>query len=931
MRKAGTSAIVGIASGANPVGATCGTGLAGLASLVGLVLLPGRAAAQADDGSTTIEEVLLRGAETCVLEIAGEASVAACAGSTVAFSATLGCAEGSVPINDPVWLLDGVPLGSGLGIALAIPAGTHELVAHCGSCTDAVVLEGVDCSLQPRLDALWSHDAEEAETGVFLAQRAGPITPLTFGAERLAMRPFTLALPAGVDSGTVELTSVDEDVLQLFTEGGAAIALPSTWDATELPVTFLVHGAEFGQALLRATWFAPLRSGATGDGARAEADAPASRGESPQSDEIRVVVGPWPGLTGRSLAAFPHFLFADTVNDDDVLETALDPGRHPDRVGFPCDVYVVAHRAAAEWALDPTLVDVSGSVEGATLTAGSIADNIVVAWSSGLEAGPAVSRAYDVVYDFGRDGTLDPGDLIDGLVTADLPEGALAAGVSIVRDLALPGPYATLSSDYSGGTWLTARVYYPNTIGALGALPLVTIGHGNGHAYTWYDYLGTHLASHGYVVLSYRNDTGPGIETASTTTLTNLDYFLTHLGTIAGGVLQGHVDAGRIAWIGHSRGGEGVVRAYDRLFDGVWSPQGYARENVRVVASIAPTVYLAAADTDPHEVPYYLITGGADGDVTGRPDLPGDQSFRIADRSLGTARTTYVHGADHNDFNCCGFEDAEGPNLIGRAEAQRVAKSYFLALCHLHLRGDAATREYFTRMYDDLAPSGVAAHVEIAQTWREVGAASGFVVDDFQSAPTLDTSSSLGAVTSTVTNPHEGPSDDGNTSFTWLASDPMNGLTYASGSEDLARCLVFDHSVGTDRFLEFEVVPSARDLRAFALLSFRAAQGTRHPETVALAGPHSFAVTLRDEDGVTSTVPFGVWGALTPLYARTGAGSGVGWLAEMNTVRIPLACFSADGSGLDLSRIAALRFEFGASYGAERGRLALDDVQFLER
>jgi hypothetical protein len=563
---------------------------------------------------------------------------------------------------------------------------------------------------------------------------------------------------------------------------------------------------------------------------------------------------------------------------------------------------------------------VTGAIESIVIASGSITDNTHVVWPSGLAPGPLISRPYDVVCDFDRNGRLDPGDLIDGF-------DEIEAGCYVVKDLATPGPYGVLQGDYSAGTWLTQRTYYPSNLALLGSVPLLTIGHGNGHQHTWYDYLGQHLASHGYVEMSYRNETSPGIETASTTTLTNIDYLLTHLDTILGGVLNGHIDASRIAWIGHSRGGEGVVRAYDRLHDGDWSPQGYDLEALRAVASIAPTVYLTPAETDPHDVNYFLIVGGADGDVTGRPDLPGDQYFRISDRSLGLSRTNYVHGATHNDFNCCGFDDGIGPDQIGRPEAQRVAKSYFLALAQVQLNDNRALREYFTRMYDDLAPSGIAPHVEISTTHRIVGRPGDFVIDDFQSAPSLTLSSSGGAVSMSVSNAFEGQNEDNNTSFTWIATDPMNGMIFHSGGGDFSRGLIFDHPTGASRMIEFEIVPAFQDVRGHRYLSFRACQATRHPETVALNDSHSFSVTLRDQTGRTSTISFGEWGKITRLYPRTGSGTGAGWVNEMNTVRIPLAAFETGDTQLDLSRITAVRLEFGAAFGSPRGRLGLDDLQ----
>jgi hypothetical protein len=151
-------------------------------------------------------------------------------------------------------------------------------------------------------------------------------------------------------------------------------------------------------------------------------------------------------------------------------------------------------------------------------------------------------------------------------------------------------------------------------------------------------------------------------------------------------------------------------------------------------------------------------------------------------------------------------------------------------------------------------------------------------------------------------------------------------MTRSRFAGDSARCAVFDWGAGAPRFYELEVVPSMRDFSERAFLSFRACQGTRHPQTVALDGPMSFTVTLRDGVGTSSSIDFGVAGRITRPYQRTGLGTGAGWANEFMTVRIRLADFQTNGSGIDLTDIAAVRFDFGAAFGSARGRIGLDDI-----
>lgn len=880
--------------------------LAGIASLVVLVAMSSATPTLSNPDaprSTRIVEPLVVGGQSCTIQILAEAVV--CEGEETPFVAELVCADGLLLVNDPEWLLDGEPVGSGDQIQLELTAGEHLVEVSCGSCQDQILVEAVDCSMQPKLDAVYSDDQTEADPGIFLAANIAPVNGLTFGHLRYAMRPFTLAADSSVADGTYTLTVEGDPILELYEESGASISLPAAYDRSELPVTFLVNATTLGEADLVATRSENATTG------------------SPTEDRVRVRVGPWPGLSGRELSAHPHFLFANTFNDDDVMTAAIDPSRHAERIGLTYDAYVVAQRPASAWALGGTLVDVTGGAEAMTVQAGSIGDNITELWSSGLDAGDRLSRDYAIVFDFGQDGRFDPGDLIDGFSYSE-------AGTHVVADLSQPGPYDVSVETYSGGGFLTQVLYYPSSIEQLGAVPLVVVSHGNGHAYTWYEYLGNHFASHGYVLMSHRNNTVPGIETASTTTLTNTDYLLGNLDTIAGGVLDGHIDESALTWIGHSRGGEGVVRAYDRVLEDPGLVTHFSAEDIALVGSIAPTAFLPSDESDPHEVDYFLIGAAADGDVSGRPNCTQCQYFRLSDRAQGKVQTLYVHGAAHNDFNCCGNDDGTGPNQIGRAESQVIAKSYLLALVEYYIQGNEATKEYFTRMYDDLSPSGIDASVEISTSYRELGTPSNLVIDDFQSAGSTGQSSSGGTVTLDVSNVFEGFNEDNDTSFTPTTTDPMNGMIYHSGQGDFTKGLIFDHSTDSARFLEFEVVPEFRDFRFHQYLSFRACQGTRHEETRALNGPHSFGVTLRDASGQTSTVRFGAWGELTQLYPRTGYGSFTGWVNEMNTVRIPLATFEMDGTGIDLSDIVAIRFEFGSDFGAERGRIGIDDIQVMK-
>ncbi|MCA9255209.1 MAG: hypothetical protein KDA33_06200, partial [Phycisphaerales bacterium] len=381
-------------------------------------------------------------------------------------------------------------------------------------------------------------------------------------------------------------------------------------------------------------------------------------------------------------------------------------------------------------------------------------------------------------------------------------------------------------------------------------------------------------------------------------------------------------------------------RAYNDLFTGAFTSIHYDASDIILVSSIAPTDVDLGSGTpnlaDPLNVTYHLLYGAADGIVDGCADNDYVLPFNIYDRCTGVRQATYVQGAGHNDFNCCGIGDASGPNLIGRADAQAIAKSVYLALVKRYADGNIPANEYLWRQYESLRTSGAPASAVVDRLYRRGIGAGRVVIDDFQSQPSTSMSSSGGLITFDVANVYEGMMNDDAPGFTWTSSDPMNGMTTA-GDADASAGVVFDWSAGGAYFYELEVIPSERDFSNDLFLSLRAAQGTQHPLTLADVGDLSFSVTLRDGTGTTSSIDFSAYGGgVEEPYARVGSGPAhcgpnPGWANEFETIRIRLTDFLRDGSGLDLTDIVAIRLEFGAGHGSAQGRIGLDDVELTDQ
>jgi hypothetical protein len=558
-------------------------------------------------------------------------------------------------------------------------------------------------------------------------------------------------------------------------------------------------------------------------------------------------------------------------------------------------------------------------------------------------AGTGLGVGYDVVLDCDRNGTLSDGDFIDG------QRGE--AGFYVVHDTTAPGPLAVSEAVYNldagvgasfgiPATHLGENLFYPTTIATMGRRPLVIVGHGNGHDFHWYGHIGRHLASYGYIVVSIANDTGPGPNSAADTTLGHTDAFIdqAEAGAIAAGSLVGHIDTNRIVWIGHSRGAEAVAISYHRLFAGIHTPTHFARKDIRLISSMLPTDFEGTAVTNPHDANYHLWTASGDADVNGSAgDLCGAelcQTFHLHERATAYRQSTVVQGTGHgwfHDNNAAGAAFS-GPCSIGptNATTHLILLGYLLPLVKHYVDGNVPALDFLTRQYERFRPIGIPAGnpcIVVSHEYRNGASSGNVVIDDYQTQTSTTVSSSGGSVTFDVENLTEGRLDDNNSTFVWSASDPFNGATQAGATDaitvrnDNSRGVVFDWT-DQDRFYEWQVPMGMRNFASFLHLSFRAAQGTRHPNTLAATGNLDFTVTLRDAAGASSSVRIGAYaGGLGKPYARDG-----GWHNEMRTIRLRTTDFVANASALDLSNIAAVRLNVGPSFGASKGRIVVSSA-----
>ncbi len=634
-------------------------------------------------------------------------------------------------------------------------------------------------------------------------------------------------------------------------------------------------------------------------------------------------------LAGKPLNDFPWFQYINNFQTDDTVYLAIDPNRFPSLINQTINVFIIESRTPDSLIINPYLEDVRGAAQEVMISGTSIQENIFILDQSSLleyQSGYSLGVGYDLILDIDNNEIFSTGDIIDGL-------DSYKAGFYKVHNTADPGPFTPVIENYfNENPWLNKRICFPANFESLGELALVIVSHGWTYDYLMYDYIGEHLASYGYFVVIHANDVGSGehaaTNSASLTTLDNTDHFIGEQSTIFNGYFDGHIDKTKIAFLGHSTGGEGIVRAYTRVLNNEYIPEHFELEDIKLLCPMAPTAWQTNDLTDPDFANFHLFSCAADTDCSlfPCPENHWRQSFSIFERSKGNRQLTYIHGAGHTDLNDCEvgcnpWVDPLAPDLIGKENTHLVVTSYLLPLLEWYLNDNPAGQEYSTRTYDDFHPIGIPEFVQLAKEFKQKEDSYKLIVDDYQTNESLNVSSSGSAVSFDVNNIYEIEMRDNDQSLNWTGTQQANGFTRSKLGDD-PRCVIMDWDDDDDWYYSLNL-PEFSNL-AFEYLSFRACQGTRHPNTVLLNGGLSFQVLLIDGSENIASVSTANYGLINQPYQRGG-----GWANEFETIIIRLSDFTINNPDFNLNEIATIRFEFGNSFNSETGRLAIDDIELI--
>lgn len=498
---------------------------------------------------------------------------------------------------------------------------------------------------------------------------------------------------------------------------------------------------------------------------------------------------------------------------------------------------------------------------------------------------------------------------------------------------------------------IQGRVWAPK---GPGPFPLVLIVHGN-HAMErfsdgGYGYLGQHLASQGFVIVSV-DENFINSSTADLVDLTKMRtgqendarawLLLRHLAqwrawtNDAAHPLYGKIDLQRLALVGHSRGGEAVATAaaFNRLAaypDDATLPFHFGF-NLKAVAAIAPVdgQYKPRERPTPlKDVDYFVIHGSMDGDMQ---SFLGQSQYARTTFSPGFdgfKATLYVKDANHGQFNTTwGRNDLGMPHdfmlderpILDPVAQRRVMKVYLTAFLRAAVNGEEGYRAVLA---DPRAGARWLPSVVLVGNYADARTAPLATFDE-DLDPTTGVAPGVAIAGGNLSIQHEtygklryGALDTYLAMIGWdervHRSGARYGFTFAAPRAlPAAGALVFAASdAGTDTLPEGFKPPK-----------------TAEPAPKIRTGL-DWTVVLTDAAGHEARVPLSSDEKLYPQIVgltRRAPAIDIGMHSElvMRRFRLPFAAFVQANPQLDLTQVRGVRFDFDRS---PRGLVALDDV-----
>lgn len=497
---------------------------------------------------------------------------------------------------------------------------------------------------------------------------------------------------------------------------------------------------------------------------------------------------------------------------------------------------------------------------------------------------------------------------------------------------------------------IAGRVWYPE---GAGPFPLILVVHGN-HVMEeasdpGYDYLGEHFASRGYITVSvdqnFLNSSWSGNlkdenDARAWVVLKHLELWRKWQHD-AGHPFAGKVDLGRIALIGHSRGGEAVAvaAAFNRLkhYPDDATQTFDFNFDIRAVIAIAPVdgQYEPAGKQTPlTDVNYLVVHGAHDADVN---QFVGARQWRRVQFTGDAYRfkaSLYIYRANHGQFNrVWGAFDTGMPfsltlnraPLLAAEEQQHIARVAFTAFLEaaLHNRTD-----YLVLFRDGRVASAVLPDDYYITRFMDSTAT---VVADFEEDLDATTTSADGGA---IVTRHLATWREQMAPFR-KNGDKDDSVVYVGWKPDAKRAAppAFEVQLPPDFAVD------AR-LNNDAYLTFAVAQADEKPGKNDEDDDHEipdkkgrdFTVVLIDDAGREAAIPLSRWQPVPPILPvrvsklwNEAALYGKRWEPALQTFELPLHRLVEANPALSIADLRTVRFVFDRS---PSGVLMFDDIGF---
>jgi hypothetical protein len=554
--------------------------------------------------------------------------------------------------------------------------------------------------------------------------------------------------------------------------------------------------------------------------------------------------------------------------------------------------------------------------------------------------------------------------LAAGVVVAPLP--------AFAQDPGTTGPLAVTTQQYNDGDTafnpgtfpgpaeITAEVYRPTNLTG-GPFPLIVLLHGRhgvcSVSFTWpcplgqtiipsyqgYAYIGTRLASWGYIVVSISAN---GINARDNSTadlgaqwraeliqahLNKWNTFNTVGGSPFGSTFVGKVDMNNIGTMGHSRGGEGVMRHF--LYNqSLGSPYG-----IKAIFPLAPVDFNRPIING---VPFDVLLPYCDGDVS---DLQGvhfyDDARYSSPGDLTRKHYVYFMGANHNFANTVwtsGFPgsgddwgavgdtqcDQGQPTRWSASKQQSATRTYMMGFFRRYLGGETQFDAMLKKDIPPPASSSLSASEAFTAYHAPDNAAERRDVNRYLTAAALTTNQLGGAVTASGFTPNDVCGGAGEPS-PCNATEPNSRQPHTTPSARSAMAGMSQLRGGytsTSATYTNALPAGTRDVSGFQMLQFRISTNYADPRN-APGTAQDFVVRLTDGTGAFADVLVSTFSGV--LFYPPGS-----FVAEvpkvlLNTARLPLTAFG----GINLSDVRTIQFRFNQRAS---GAFLITDIAFAD-